>query len=75
MLQGRLGKAVIPPMASTKRPCYVIELPTGVMVPTAGGRLIEATVRLGIKQSRGSAEDLQKKYPGAIVVKGFVETQ
>jgi hypothetical protein len=59
----------------TKRPCYIVELPTGVMVPTRGGQLVEATVRVGIRQSKGAAEALQKSYPGAIITKGWVETE
>jgi hypothetical protein len=45
------------------------------MLPGAGGRLEEATVRIGIKQSRAAAEELQKSYPGAKITKGSVETK
>lgn len=62
-------------MGRTKRPCYIVELPTGVMVPTQNGQLEEATVRVGIRQSHAGAEELLKTYPSAIITKGFVETQ
>lgn len=58
-----------------KRPCYIVEIPTGVMVPTADGDLAEATVRVGIKQSKAAAEMLLNTYPTAIVSKGWVETE
>lgn len=62
-------------MAHHKRPCYIVELPTGVMVPGPRGRLVEAMVRIGIKQSAAAAEALKVQYPGAITTKGFVETE
>jgi hypothetical protein len=58
-----------------KRPCYIVEQPTGVMVLGPGDKLVEATIRIGIKQTAIAAETLKSQYTGAIVTKGFVEAE
>ena len=56
-----------------KRPVYVVQIPTGVMIPTEDRKeLEEAIILVGVRQTRFAAEKLASGQEGAEVVKKFL---